>query len=279
MKALQSRLWLWVAALLVMLAFAANSLLTRLALLEPDNSPLGFGMLRLCSGALVLLLLCARRWQAAMHWRYALPGGWLFVYVLGFSLAYRQLDAGAGALLLFAAAQLVMLVAAFLHKQRAGWPGALLALLGLVLFVGPGHVAGTGVAVGWMLLSGLGWGLYSLAGRQAASMLLLTTGSFFWASLLALATAVLAQTPLPQAGSGLWYGLVSGGLTSALAYVAWHWLASRLGSLRAGTLQLSVPVLAAGMGWLVLSELPSLQGCLAAGVILLGVAWTLRARH
>jgi len=45
-----------------MLAFAANSLLCRLALVDARIDPASFGLLRLASGALVLTLIV--RWRA-----------------------------------------------------------------------------------------------------------------------------------------------------------------------------------------------------------------------
>jgi hypothetical protein len=42
---------------IAMLAFAANSVLCRLALAEQQIDPMSFSLLRVCSGAMVLFLL------------------------------------------------------------------------------------------------------------------------------------------------------------------------------------------------------------------------------
>ena len=103
---------------LAMLAFAGNSLLCRAALRDSQIDPASFTALRLFAGALVLwLLVCLRRRPSLTSgsWRGALA---LFVYAASFSYAYLNLDAGAGALLLFGAVQLSMIAWGMLHGER-----------------------------------------------------------------------------------------------------------------------------------------------------------------
>src|SRR4026207_2083354 len=76
-----------VLTVLAMLAFAANSLLCRLALRSTPIDPATFTAIRLVSGASVLALIVAIRCRARLggNWWSALA---LFVYAAGFSLAY-----------------------------------------------------------------------------------------------------------------------------------------------------------------------------------------------
>lgn len=100
--------WLWLAATIFsLIAFAANSVFCRLALRSGDIDP-SFTAIRLFAGALALLPLYLKPLKPRSPngtWR---GGFYLFVYAYLFSLAYVQLDAGVGALILFGAVQITM---------------------------------------------------------------------------------------------------------------------------------------------------------------------------
>ena len=105
-----------------MLAFAANSLLCRLALGQGLIDAASFTSVRVISGAVVLALIMLPR----RHGRDRSPVDWrsvamLFTYMALFSFAYLSLAAGTGALILFGAVQLTMFIAAlprmFLSKR------------------------------------------------------------------------------------------------------------------------------------------------------------------
>jgi drug/metabolite transporter (DMT)-like permease len=266
------------ATALAMLAFAGNSLLCRLALRDTALDPASFTGVRLLAGALTLWLLLRLGSQPAKK-----GGSWagacaLFVYAAGFSFAYRQLDTGVGALLLFGAVQLGMLLHGLRRGERLGaWGcgGLLLALGGLVALLLPGAGAPAPGGAVLMLLAGLAWAVYSLLGRGAADPLAATAGNFLraipLALLLGLALAVHSQ-PDPL---GLCYALLSGALTSGLGYAVWYSALRGLGSLQAATVQLSVPILAALAGALLLGEALSLRLVLAALAVLGGIALVL----
>ena len=86
---------------LVMLAFAANSLLCRIALQQTEIDPASFSLVRLISGALVLWI--AVRWKGTSTQRHGswIGAGALLSYVAAFSYAYISPSAGPGGLLLF----------------------------------------------------------------------------------------------------------------------------------------------------------------------------------
>ncbi|HLF14612.1 MAG TPA: EamA family transporter, partial [Bacteroidota bacterium] len=126
-----------------LLAFAANSILCRLALIGRLIDPAGFAAVRLCSGAIVLGLLCALRGEKIMPDPRAgwVPGLLLFLYALPFTFAYADLPAGTGALLLFGAVQITMMLAALRSGYRATtaeWSGLAVAFGGLVYLTTPG---------------------------------------------------------------------------------------------------------------------------------------------
>lgn len=266
---------------LAMLAFAGNSLLCRLALKHTAVDAVSFTVLRLAAGALVLgLLLRLRRPPLAPsgNWRAAAA---LFVYAAAFSYAYLQLDAGSGALLLFGAVQLSMGAVGLLHGERLG-PlqslGFLLAGGGLVVLLLPGASAPPLGGALLMLLAGLAWGAYTLLGRQAGPPLAATAGNFIRTLPLAGLLLLPFLGQLSWDGPGLAYALLSGALTSGIGYAIWYSALPGLGALQAASVQLSVPVLAALGGALLLGEAISLRLALVSVAVLGGIALVLRGR-
>ncbi|NWL76110.1 EamA family transporter [Pseudomonas taiwanensis] len=266
---------------LAMLAFAGNSLLCRLALKHTAIDAVSFTAIRIVAGALMLWLLLRLRRQplaATGNWRAAAA---LFVYAAAFSYAYLQLDAGAGALLLFGAVQLCMVVFGLLRGERLNLQQALgftLATGGLVVLLLPGASAPPLFGGLLMLLSGLAWGAYTLLGRQAGPPLAATAGNF----MRALPFAALLLLPfidqLKLDLTGFSYAVLSGALTSGIGYAIWYSAFPGLGALQAASVQLSVPVLAALGGAVLLGEHISLRLALVSVAVLGGIALVLRAK-
>ncbi|MEX8193524.1 DMT family transporter [Comamonas guangdongensis] len=260
---------------LAMLAFAANSLLCRMALQSQAIDAASFTAVRLVSGALILALVVRLRRAPA-----AGVGNWwsawmLFAYAAAFSLAYVSLPAGAGALILFGAVQATMVGVGLWRGERLAlrqWAGLLLALTGLVVLLRPGLSAPPWRASLLMLVAGMAWGVYSLRGKGAADPMGVTAGNFLRAAPLALLLPALMPSQISMNAAGLAYALCSGVLTSGLGYVVWY---AALPGLKAGTaasVQLSVPLLAAIGAVLLLDEAWTLRLTLAGGAILGGIA-------
>ncbi|HCF2344858.1 DMT family transporter [Pseudomonas paraeruginosa] len=243
--------------ILAMLAFAGNSLLCRAALKDTAIDAVSFTALRLVSGTLMLLLLLRLRRAPA-----GARGGWrgaaaLFVYAAAFSYAYVQLDAGTGALLLFGAVQVSLLLAGLLRGERPGTQalaGFLLALGGLLYLLLPGASAPPLGGALLMLLSGLAWGLYTLLGRGGGDPLAVSAGNFLRAIAFAALLLLVFHGQLRLDGPGLLYALLSGALASGLGYAVWYSALPGLTALQGASVQLSVPVLAALCGALLLGE-------------------------
>jgi drug/metabolite transporter (DMT)-like permease len=75
--------------------------------------------------------------------------------------------------------------------------------------------------------------------------------------------------------AGLWYAALSGGLTSGLGYVVWYRALRGLTVTSAAIVQLTVPMIAAAGGVVLLSEPLTLRLVLASIVILGGVGLAL----
>lgn len=273
---------------LAMLAFAGNSLLNRAALAQGSISPALFAAVRLGSGALVLSVLVLARGCGVPIRTTGRAGDALalVVYVLGFSFAYRSLNAGIGALILFAAVQFTMFGGALIQGEilpPRRWLGAGLAFAGLVWLLWPGGSAPLpleGAAL--MGTAGFGWGVYSLRGRTAQEPgaqdpVARTAANFVLAAPVAL--VVLGLTGRGEvSAAGLLLAVVSGALTSGLGYALWYRVLAGLQASVAAVAQLTVPVIAMAGGLVLLGEVPNLRVVLAALLVLGGVGWSLRPK-
>ncbi|MEO1202436.1 MAG: DMT family transporter [Pseudomonadota bacterium] len=266
-----------------MLAFAANSVLCRLALGAGEIDAASFASVRLLSAAAVLAIIVLLRDRSLARsdinvWS-ALA---LFGYVVFFSFAYLTLATGTGALILFGAVQLTMFAWALKSGERfpaLSWFGLALAIAGLVYLLLPGVAAPDPMGATMMAIAGVSWGVYSLLGRAATDATRATAWNFVLALPLGLVTSLFFMDEYHVTANGLLLAVISGALTSGLGYVAWYSALTRLATGDAATIQLSVPVIAAVGGVLLLSEPVTLRLIIATLATLGGVAIVLRTKR
>jgi len=282
-----------------LLAFAANTVLCRLALGTAAIDPAAFTVIRLVSGAAALWLttVLLRRGNPIGRSGSWTSAGMLFVYAAAFSFAYVNLTASIGALLLFGSVQATMILAGLRTGERPhalAWIGIVIALGGLLVLVLPGaHAPSFGGSL-LMAVAGGAWGIYSLRGRAATGAptgaptgtatstgtstgidpIATTTDHFARAVPFVLALALLRLPGLHASPRGLLLAIISGAVTSGLGYVVWYAALPTMTATRAAAVQLTVPVLAAFGGVLFLAETPTLRLFVAAFLILGGVALT-----
>ncbi|MEV8466012.1 DMT family transporter [Fluviibacterium sp. DFM31] len=258
---------------LTMLAFAANSVLNRMALSDAGMGPASFAAIRTGAGAVTLgLLVMVNGGWSRLRPRFSAANALaLTAYMLGFSFAYVTLDTGFGALILFGGVQITMFAGSVLGGDRIAaqrWLGAGTAFAGLVWLLWPGGAAAPSLmGAALMAVAAVGWGIYSLRGRGAGDPLASTAASF----LLAALPAGLVVLALPDAvtAPGVVLAVVSGAVTSGLGYALWYAVLPRLTASAAGVVQLTVPVIAMAGGALLLAEPVTLR-LLAASVLVLG---------
>lgn len=265
-----------------MAAFAANSVLCRAALGPGRVDAASFTTLRVASGALALALLVHGRGGSGPAPRDLRASAALFVYALGFSLAYVRIPAALGALLLFGAVQVTMVGRGLATGERprpAEWLGLGLSVSGLLALTLPG-ARGGGDLPGALLMLGAGtaWGVYSLLGRASGGDPLAANATrFAWAvpmTLLASLAAAPAAPPRVTAVGAL-LAVLSGALASGLGYALWYAALKDLSATRAALVQLSVPPLAALGGVALLGEAVTIRLVLSAAAILGGIALAL----
>lgn len=273
-KLIPARLRLLVLTGLVVLAFAGNSLLTRLALLAPGISPGQFAGVRLLSGAVVLALLAQYRQASPWPKRADVPGiVSLSVYAVAFTFAYVHVGAATGVLILFPAVQLTIALLAIrsgtVPSSRQAF-GMLLALAGIFWMLAPGAQAPPLVPGLMMALGGIAWGVYTMCGRGAQDPLALTARNFAGAVPLAIVLMLVPPLDVPDV-RGVSLALASGMVTSGLGYALWYSVLPSLNVATAGAVQMLVPLVTAAGGVLWLGEPLSLRFGLVAAVIVCGI--------
>jgi drug/metabolite transporter (DMT)-like permease len=260
---------------LAMFAFAGNSLLCRMALKGTAIDPATFTSIRVLSGALALWLIVSMRTGTRVQggtWPSALA---LFAYAAAFSFAYIDLPAGTGALLLFGAVQATMILFGLWKGERLNtWQGIGLAMAlgGLIALVLPGLSAPPLGSAILMVGAGIAWGAYSLRGKGSGDPLSATAGNFLRAVAFAAALSLALQATARVDAEGIAYAIASGAITSGVGYAIWYAALRGLKAASAATVQLSVPVIAAIGGVLLLGEPLTLRLIGASVAVLGGIA-------
>ncbi len=269
---------------ITLVAFAANSLLCRMALGGHLIDPVSFTALRLVSGALALILITR---MVAESKPQKTTGSWgsgfaLFAYAAAFSLAYVSLSTGMGALILFGSVQVTMIGAALKSGENLGpaqWVGSVAAIGGLIYLVLPGISAPDPVGAVLMCVAGIAWGLYSIRGKGVSAPVAMTAGNFFRSAPMAIIASAVALSSVHLEPSGILLALISGTVTSGLGYVLWYKVLRSLTTTQASLVQLLVPVLAAFGGVAFVSEQVSVRLVAASTLILGGVALAVLKRN
>jgi drug/metabolite transporter (DMT)-like permease len=261
---------------LALVAFAGNSVLCRLALADSSIDAASFTTVRLVSGAIALLIILGVTNRGT---RPASYGSWmsaamLFLYAACFSFAYISLATGIGALILFGMVQATMIAGALMAGDRptvAEWLGWLLAVGGFVYLVSPGLTAPSPGGSALMAIAGIAWGIYSLRGRNESFALAGTTYNFVRSVPLVLVVSAFSLQDLHLTTNGVVLAILSGAITSGVGYAVWYTALQSISSMQAAMVQLSVPVLAAAAGILLLSESISLRLIVSSLLILGGI--------
>ncbi|CAH7331043.1 Permease of the drug/metabolite transporter (DMT) superfamily [Vibrio chagasii] len=289
--------------LITLVAFAANSVLCRWALMDQTIDPLSFSVIRILSGAFTLLILLSIASQNSNNTAELSPTSLfsklksqfslvsvvsLIVYMFGFSFAYLELGAGLGALVLFVAVQFTMIAAHLISGNKMSlieWAGCLLSVTGLVYLLMPTSTTNTPdlVSIALMSLAGIGWGIYTLAGKRSSNALLSTTANFGFCSLIVLVfispwlVVPNSALDISMSEQGFIYAVLSGSVASGVGYSLWYYVVKKLNTVVASIAQLSVPVIATLGGVLLLSEPVTMQFVISSTIILVGISLVLVA--
>ena len=267
---------------LTMLAFAANSILTRMAIEGGHIDPSSFAVIRIVAGAVALtMILILRGGRLPLFERARIVGALsLAGYMIGFSLAYATLDAGLGALILFGVVQVTIFVYGALRgavPSPRQLSGAGVAFIGLLIALWPSDGSSssiTGTAL--MVVAGLGWAAYTLVGRGATNPLAATAANFVLATPLLLVILIGQSLNANVLGIGL--AILCGAVTSGLGYSLWYSVLPKMTSTTAAIVQLSVPIIAIGAGAVFLGEAVGIVIIIAATLVVGGIALAVTTR-
>jgi drug/metabolite transporter (DMT)-like permease len=269
---------------LALIAFAANSVLCRLALGEKTIDAAGFTSVRLLSGALVLF--CILKFSNKKNGS-STKGSWsaafmLFLYAVTFSFAYLTLNTGTGALILFGSVQITMILRSLFSGNRLlpiEWMGVIVAFSGIVYLVLPGVTAPSFTGFSLMASAGIAWGLYTLKGRGSANPLSDTTYNFLRSVPFMIVLGMFFFQNVHISREGVILAAISGGITSGIGYTLWYIALRGLSATQAAVVQLLVPVIAGFGGIVFISEPISLRLALSALLTLGGILMVILGRN
>ena len=261
-------------------AFAFNSILCRLALRGDTIDAASFTGVRLASGAITLIVLSYFFSNKKTN---ITSGSWpsaicLFGYAICFSLAYLNLTAGTGALILFGSVQMTMMVVTVARGERPTpleWLGLAAAIAGFVYLVLPGLESPSISSSLLMAAAGASWGFYTLRGRSTSDPLADTTGNFIRTIPFAAIAVLLFVPNLHLSNRGMLFAILSGAIASGIGYTVWYAALRHHTATRAAILQLPVPLLTALGGIAFLGETATPRLFAASALILGGIAITI----
>lgn len=271
-------------AMLALIAFVANSVLCRLALGERTIDASSFTVIRLMSGAIVLLAIIKinsnKTYSSAKgSWSAALM---LFLYAITFSFAYITLDTGTGALILFGSVQITMILLSIISGNRlhiTEWAGVTIAFMGFVYLILPGVTTPSVIGFLLMTVAGIAWGIYTLKGIGTKNPLMNTAYNFLRTIPLVIILAIVALQKAHYSSEGILLAVLSGGIASGIGYVIWYMALGGLSATQAAVVQLLVPVIAALGGALFVSEAVTLRLTVSATMILGGILLVVLGRY
>jgi drug/metabolite transporter (DMT)-like permease len=269
---------------LALIAFAANSVLCRLALANGNIDASSFTGIRLLSGAIALLLILSIKGNKQ---GVSSKGSWtssftLFLYAITFSYAYLSLDTGTGALILFGSVQITMILLSIISGTRLHiieWSGFFIAFTGLVYLVIPSITTPSVSGFILMTVSGMSWAIYSLRGRGSKNPLMDTTYNFLRTIPFITLLAIFTMPNINYSSQGIILALLSGAITSGVGYTIWYIALRSLSSIQAAVLQLSVSIIAAIGGVIFLSETITSRLVISAVIVLGGILMVILGKY
>ena len=259
-----------------LLAFAGNSVLCRLALGENTIDAASFTVIRLLSGIIILIIAATmtRKTKETRSKGSWLAAGMLFIYAVAFSYGYISLDTGTGALILFGAVQVTMIIASVILGHRlhyTEWLGLFIAFSGFVYLIIPSLTTPSLMGFILMTASGVAWGFYTLIGRSSKQPLNDTAYNFLRTSPFLLALIIFTFNDSHITTEGILLAALSGAIASGVGYAVWYIALGGLSVTQAAVVQLFVPIIAATGGVIFTNELITLRLVESSALVLGGI--------
>ena len=271
---------------LALIAFAANTVLCRLALGANTIDAPSFTAVRLASGAIALMLILALTLRTSRSVK-PTRGSWfaasmLFLYAITFSFAYLTLDTATGALILFGAVQISIIVISLFSGNRlrlSEWLGVFIAFAGFVYLFLPEVKSPTIIGFVLMTAAGIAWGIYTLQGRGSKFPLSDTAYNFFRTVPLVAVPVLLNLDNLHYSARGVLLAVLSGVVASGAGYAIWYAALRGLSTTQSAVVQLLVPIIAALGGIVFVLEPITIRLSISAIMILGGILLVILGRY
>lgn len=259
-----------------LIAFAGNSVLCKLALGQDRIDAASFTIIRLLSGIVVLLLISKifhgeHKLRRQRNWISSIA---LFIYAVTFSYAYISLDTGTGALILFGAVQITMILASLIFGDKlhySEWLGIILAFLGFIYLVLPSLTTPSLKGFILMTVSGIAWGTYTLRGKGTKQPISDSAANFCYTLPFIVTLLIVEFRNTNLSSQGIILAIASGAIASGMGYTVWYMAVRRLSTMQTSVVQLLVPVIAAAGGVVFAQEEISIRLVFASIMILGGI--------
>ncbi|WP_026803398.1 DMT family transporter [Aliarcobacter lanthieri] len=281
MKNLSFDIKLIASIFIVLLFFASNSVLARMAISTQNIDAFSFTFLRIASAMLVLFVIFFyknKNLKISLKTNY-LSGFMFFLYAICFSYSYINMLAGVGTLILFAVVQLTMIILALFFNEKLTLNkiiGITIAFGGLVYLLYPkSDFTISYFHTFLMFLSGFGWAVFSVLGKKSKNATLNATDSFFKATIF---TIIFAIFYIVFIGNDFKLDFVtsimaitSGSITTAFGVFIWYTILPRIEIVTASIVQLIVPIMAIFLSIIFLGESLTFELFFSTIIILLGI--------
>ena len=267
-----------------LLAFAGNSVLCRLALGENTIDAASFTIIRLLSGIIILIIATTitRKKNETRSKGSWLAASMLFIYAVAFSYGYNSLDTGTGALILFGAVQITMIIVSVISGNKlhlSEWLGLFIAFSGFVYLIIPNLTTPSLMGFILMAVAGMAWGFYTLVGRSSKQPLSDTAYNFLRTSPFILVLLIFTFQDSNISQEGILLAVLSGAIASGVGYSVWYIALGGLSVTQAAVVQLFVPIIAAIGGVIFTNELITLRLLESSSLVLGGILTVILGRN
>lgn len=243
-----------------------------------------FTVIRLLAGIIILVIAAAitPKTDEARSKGSWLAASMLFIYAVAFSYGYISLDTGTGALILFGAVQITMIIVSVVSGTRlhyCEWLGLFIAFSGFVYLIIPSLTTPSLLGLILMTISGIAWGFYTLVGRSSTQPLSDTAYNFLRTSPFIIVLLIFTFQDATITQEGILLAVLSGAIASGAGYAIWYIALGGLSVTQAAVVQLFVPIIAAIGGVIFANELITLRLVESSALVLGGILTVVLGRN
>lgn len=266
---------------IVLLFFASNSILARMAIFTQNIDAFSFTFLRIISAMVILLFIYFyKNKKIKIDFKNNYISGFMFfLYAICFSYSYINMAAGIGTLILFAVVQLTMIIIALFLNEKLTlkkFIGITIAFGGLVYLLYPKDDFTISYFHAFlMFLSAIGWAIFSVLGKKSNNATFNATDSFVKAFIFTIFFAIFYLFFFENSLKIDLYtsilAIISGSITTAFGVFIWYSILPKIEIMTASIVQLIVPIIAIILSVIFLNETFTFELFISTIIILFGI--------